>query len=257
MAARPPQGMLRTGALPGSCFVSGLGAADDERVAAAALVHGLKALGLLVAAMTPMALDGVFRAGRWTSAHLEHLGREGSFGLPGPALSPYVLPPAATPALAAQQAGLHIKGQAVVETYQVLATWADVIVVEGVGGLEVPLGPSLAVHDLVRHLALPLVLAIRPDENALQRVAGAMQRAQVAGVRVAGWIATGVTDEAAQVLPPLTAALGQPAMAALPLHAASGQAAARHLDLATLRASLALGPGGSFQESARTAAPRT
>lgn len=256
MAARPSQGMLRTGALPGSCFVSGLGASDDERIAATVLVHGLKALGLLVAAMTPMALDGVFQAGRWTSAHLEHLGREGSFGLPSPALSPYVLPPAATPALAAQQAGLHIKGQAVVETYQVLATWADVIVVEGVGGLEVPLGPSLAVHDVVRHLALPLVLAIRPDESALQRVAGGLHRARAAGVRVAGWIATGVSDESAQALPVLAAVLGQPAMAALPLHAASGQAAARHLDLAALRATLEVDSGASLLGAARAVAPR-
>lgn len=242
MADRQSLGLLRPGVLPGSCFVSGLGEVDDERIATAALVHAFKALGLLVAAMTPMALDGIFQAGRWTSEHLEYLGREGSFGLPGPALSPYVLPPAASPALAAQQAGLRIKGQAVVETYQVLSTWADVIVVEGVGGLGVELGPSLAVHDLVRRLSLPLILAIRPDDDALRRTANAMQLARAKGVRVAGWIATGVTEEAAQALPSLTAALGGPAMAQLPLHAASGKAASEHMDLAALQASLALGP---------------
>ena len=240
MALRRRQSSLRSHVLPGSCFVSGLDAIDDERIATVALVHGLRALGLRVAAMTPMVSDGVSQAGRWTSEHLDRLGREGSFDLPGPALSPYVLPPAPTPAQAAELAGLRIKGQAVVETYQILATWADVVVVEGVGGLAVRLGPSLAVHDLVRRLSLPLVLAIHPDPDSLRRAGFAKRVADSAGVRIAGWIATGMTIEASKSLPDLVAAMGAPALAELPTQATSGSAAAKHLDLTALQCALAV-----------------
>ena len=206
MRHRSPKGTRRT-VLPGSCFVSGLGADDGERIATAALIHGLRALGLRVAAMTPMVSDAVLQAGRWTSEHLDALGREGSFELPGPALSPYVLPSAPTPALAAELAGLHIKGQAVIETYDVLATWADVVVVEGVGGLAVRLGPSLAVHDIVRRLALPLVLAIHPDADAPERAMCAKGFASKVGVRIAGWIATDVGRSVDGALSALTTAM--------------------------------------------------
>jgi dethiobiotin synthetase len=250
MAYRFQKGAYRNPVLPGSCFVSGLGADDGERIATLAVIRGLRALGLRVAAMTPMVLDGVSRAGHWTSERLDVLGREGSFALPGRALSPYVLPPAPTPADAAIRAGLHIKSEAVVETYQVLATWADAIVVEGVGGLAVRLGPSLAVLNVVRRLALPLVLAIHPDTEAPRRAAAALCSARKAGVRIAGWIATGMgsdrgSDRDSDVpgtLAILTAMMGGQPIAELPLHADSGQAAVRHVELSMLRGALAVEP---------------
>lgn len=237
--------------LPGSCFVSGMGAKDDERLVTLAVVQALRRLGLRVAAMTPVAADAIRQAGGWTSPHLEHLGRAGSFGLPGPALSPYVLPAAATPVQAAQQAGLRVEAEAIVETYQVLSTWADAIVVEGVGGLCVPLGPSLAVHDVARRLSLPLVIALHADEDAPRRAQCALSLAEANGTQVVAWVATNVTREAAHVLPLLAECLGTPALGTLPGHARTADHAADCLDLQALQQALAV-PGRARSRATRT-----
>jgi dethiobiotin synthetase len=142
--------------------------------------------------------------------------------------------------LAAELAGLHIKGQAVLETYEVLATWADVVVVEGVGGLAVRLGPSLAVHDIVRRLALPLILAIHPDAHAPERAICAKGFANRVGVRIAGWIATDVGCSVGDSISALTTVMGGSAIAELPASAVSGQAAVKHVDLARLRGALSI-----------------
>lgn len=228
--------------LPGSCFVSGMDVGDNERLATLAMVQALRYLGLRVAAMTPLAVDGFEHAGSWTSPHLELLRRAGSFHFPAPALSPYVLPAASTPLLAAQEAGLQVDAEAVVETFQVLSTWADAIVVEGVGGLSVPLGPLLAVHDVARRLALPLVLALRADDGAPSRARRALALASAGGIEVAGWVATGITPNTADMVAVLADCVGMPALGALPPHARDGADAIAYIDLQAVQQALAVPP---------------
>lgn len=231
--------------LAGSCFVSGMAATDGEELGAIAIVHALRGLGLHVTAMTPLVRDAVRHAGRWTSPHLDRLARAGSFGLPGPVLSPYLFPPAPSPALAARQAGARVEPQAVVETYQVLSTWADAVVVQGAGGLEEHLGPSLAVHDIAARLGLPLVLTLRADGNAPHRAHRALALARANAVRLAGWLAVGVTSGSKGVMPVITNQLGMEPFGVLPAHLNEGEHAARHLDLQALRRALEL-PGDSM-----------
>jgi len=215
---------------PGSCFVSGMAPDDGEPLAVLALVHALRALGLTVTAMTPLVADATHHAGRWMSPSLDRLSRAGSFGLPAAALSPYVLPRAATPAQAVAQAGAHVEARAVAETYQVLSTWADVVVVEGVGGLDERLGPSLAVHGVAAHLDLPLVLALRPDPGAPKRAERALALAHEHRMRIAGWVATGVTPDGEGMLSLLRERLQMPLLGLLPMDARDGAQAAAHLD---------------------------
>ena len=54
-------------------------------------------------------------------------------------------------------------------------------VVEGVGGLLVPLGPDVDVRDLARALALPLVIAARPG---LGTISHTLLTLEAAGRRV-------------------------------------------------------------------------
>lgn len=183
--------------LQGSCFVTGMTDSDGERLVTLAIAHLLRRRGWRIAVMTPVAADGVKTNGRWTSAHLTGLRQACSFGLPTSALSPYLLPVAASPAEAARAAGLCVDAEVVVDTYQVLATWADAVLVEGAGGLTVPLGPTLRVDDVAARLGLPLVLALKVDAAAVTKAGQAMALAQARQLVLAGWVATGLAGGAA------------------------------------------------------------
>ncbi|MDB5875085.1 MAG: dethiobiotin synthase [Ramlibacter sp.] len=215
---------------------------DNEHLVTLAVVHALRGFGLHVAAMTPLVIDGAPQAGRWTSARLERLGLASSFRLPSPALSPYVLPPAATPLQAVQAAGLTLDVEAVIETYQVLSTWADAIVVEGVGGLAVPLGPGLCVHDVASRLDLPIVLALRDDGGVEERAERAIALAHAKSLDAIGWVATGVVAGSTRKLSALAHSLGLQCLGALPVQAHAGAAAATFLDSQALQCALGIVP---------------
>lgn len=185
----------------GSCFVTGMDHSDGESLVTLAISHLLRHRGWRIAVMTPAAADGVKKNGSWTSAHLTRLRQAGSFGLPTSALSPYLLPVAASPAEAARAAGLFLDPEAVVDTYQVLATWADAVMVEGVGGLTVPLGPALRVDDVAARLGLPLVIVLRADKAAEARAGQVMALVHARQLVLAGWVATGLDEEASVVTP--------------------------------------------------------
>ena len=70
--------------------------------------------------------------------------------------------PAVSPHLAAQLAGAALALEPLVAAARVAAAGADVLVVEGVGGLLVPLNAQHDVRDLAVALGLPLVIAARP-----------------------------------------------------------------------------------------------
>ncbi|HEY1566459.1 MAG TPA: dethiobiotin synthase, partial [Solirubrobacteraceae bacterium] len=65
-----------------------------------------------------------------------------------------------------------------------------VTVVEGVGGLLVPLGPDLDVRDLARVLGLALVIAARPGLGTINHTLLTLEAARAAGLTVAGVVLT-------------------------------------------------------------------
>ncbi|VTU24842.1 ATP-dependent dethiobiotin synthetase BioD 1 [Variovorax sp. PBL-H6] len=232
-------------ALPGSCFVSGMAAGDGEQLGALAVVLALRFLGLRVAAMTPLVADAVQQSGRWSSPRLECLGRASSFGVPPDVLSPYVLPPASSPSAAVQQAGARVEARAVVETYEVLSTWADAVVVAGVGGLDEPLGPALHVHEVAGRLALPLLLTLRADADAPRRARRALDLTRAHGVRLAGWVAMGDTPGNADMRSRVADVLGMAPLGVVPSDARASADAVAHLDLQALHRALGMRGGPS------------
>ena len=66
----------------------------------------------------------------------------------------------------------------------------SIAVVEGVGGLLVPLGPEADVRDLARDLGLPLVVAARPGLGTINHTLLTLEAARAAGLTVAGVVLT-------------------------------------------------------------------
>jgi len=105
-------------------------------------------------------------------------------------VAPLRFGPAVSPHLAAELAGEVVEAGAVEAAAAAAGRDADALVVEGVGGLLVPLTRGYAVRDLAVALGLPLLVAARPGLGTINHTLLTLEAAQVAGLRVAGVVLT-------------------------------------------------------------------
>ncbi len=73
-----------------------------------------------------------------------------------------------------------------------LAAHADVLVVEGVGGFCVPLGPDWDTADLATDLGLPVVLVVGLRLGCINHALLTAEAVRARGLRLVGWIGNAV-----------------------------------------------------------------
>jgi dethiobiotin synthetase len=95
------------------------------------------------------------------------------------------------PAVAAGLEGVAIEPQALVRQYRNLCAGTDVSLVEGAGGLLVPLTRGYLMADLARDLGLPLLVVARPGLGTLNHTALTVEAARHRGLDVAGLVISG------------------------------------------------------------------
>jgi dethiobiotin synthetase len=91
--------------------------------------------------------------------------------------------PPVSPHLAAELAGRPLDPQALLANARAAAEGNDVVVVEGVGGLLVPLTRDYTVRDLARAVGLPVVVAARPSLGTINHVRLTLEAASGLDVR--------------------------------------------------------------------------
>jgi dethiobiotin synthetase len=69
------------------------------------------------------------------------------------------------------------------------------VLVEGIGGLLVPLRTNCSVRDLVKNLRLPLLIVARPGLGTLNHTALTVEAARAAGIKVLGVILNGASGD--------------------------------------------------------------
>ena len=103
-------------------------------------------------------------------------------------VAPVRFGPAVSPHLAASLAGRTIDVPALIA--RVLAIRADAVVVEGVGGLLVPLAPGWDLRAYARELGLPVVIAARPGLGTINHTLLTLEAARAAGLDVRAVVLT-------------------------------------------------------------------
>lgn len=176
--------------MPGrGVFVAGTDTGIGKTLVACALLRGLAAQGLLVSGMKPVAAGATRRRGVWYHDDVERLRAAANVDAPREQVNPYCFAPPIAPHVAAGEVGVSIRMAVIACNYARLAARADVVVVEGVGGLLVPLSSRLSAADIPRRLDLPVVLVVGMRLGCLNHALLTLEAAQARGLRLAGWIA--------------------------------------------------------------------
>jgi dethiobiotin synthetase len=103
-------------------------------------------------------------------------------------VSPIRLKPAASPYQAAKMENSPINIDIIVQSFQTLANNYENMLVEGVGGLLVPITEDYMVSDLARDLGLPLIVVARNALGTLNHTLLTLRVAKQEGVPVQGVI---------------------------------------------------------------------
>jgi dethiobiotin synthetase len=125
-------------------------------------------------------------------------------------VAPYRFPEPLAPALAAERAGTVIDPTRIAAACAKLRRGKDLLLVEGAGGLMVPLRGGFLVADLARQLALPLLVVARPALGTLNHTLLTVFAARAMELPLAGFMVNrmpGQPDVAEREAPHLLASL--------------------------------------------------
>jgi dethiobiotin synthetase len=173
--------------LPG-LFVTGTGTGVGKSVLAGAIVAALRSRGTDVVPRKPV-LTGLDEPSDpdWPHDH-ELLARAAGCDPAEVVLHGYG--PAVSPHLAAALAGRPVPRRPLAAALLGAAGAGQVLVVEGVGGLLVPLSDGYDVRDLAADLGLPLVIAAQPGLGTINHTLLTLEAARAAGLPVAAVVLT-------------------------------------------------------------------
>jgi len=168
-------------------FVTGTDTGVGKTVVAAAICAALRARGERVAAFKPVVtgLDEPVDPA-WPPDH--ELLAAATGGAPEQ-VAPYRFGPAASPHLAAELSRQWIHPPTLLAAAR-LAGEAGPLIVEGVGGLLVPLTADYAVADFAAELGLPLVVVARPGLGTINHTLLTLEAARTRELRVAAVVMT-------------------------------------------------------------------
>ena len=121
--------------------------------------------------------------------------RQGSKLIDYEIINPYSFSPAIAPHIAAAQAGEEINIEKIVAQFKALQTQADYVVVEGVGGWQVPLNNEESVADLAVALKLPVILVVGLRLGCINHALLSAESISQSGCTLAGWIANSLNTD--------------------------------------------------------------
>lgn len=173
-------------------FITGSDTGCGKTEIALALMRLLRERGHRVLGMKPVAAGAKPSGEGPRNEDALRLQDAGSLAVPYELINPYAFEPPVAPHIAATEAGVEIRPEAIRNCYQALAEFSDWVVVEGVGGWRVPLGPGLEVSDLPRLLGIPTVLVVGLRLGCLNHALLSADSIMERGGGFAGWVANQV-----------------------------------------------------------------
>lgn len=164
------------------CFVTGTDTGVGKTVAACAIVRGLRDQGIDTGVMKPIE-TGVGPAGPLDALELEQAAKSSdSLDLICP--QRFALPTA--PSVAARAEGRIVDLEALDDAFRSLQARHDFLVVEGAGGLLVPIASGLSMADLATRWELPLVIVARANLGTINHTLLTLEAARARGARLRG-----------------------------------------------------------------------
>jgi dethiobiotin synthetase len=177
-------------------FITGTDTDVGKTLICCALLHGFAGLGHRVVGFKPVASGCDDNGHNDDAMRLRAAGNvQASYGQ----INPYCFAQAVAPHLAAKFVGIDINLDRITQSYRELAAQADVVIVEGAGGYQVPLNGHQNIADLAMQLELPVILVVGMRLGCINHALLTAESISASGLRLAGWVANVVDGQMAML----------------------------------------------------------
>ena len=167
-------------------FITGTDTGVGKTVVAAGLAAWRKAHGGDVGVMKPIATGGVQRDDRLVSSDALLLSHAAGVDDPWSLINPVCYRDPLAPYAASLKVHQPVDWSRIRQAFHVLTMRHPFLIIEGIGGLLVPLSRRRTVVDLIRMLHLPVLIVARLRLGTLNHTLLTVETASRAGVRVVG-----------------------------------------------------------------------
>lgn len=178
---------MTSGNIPHGVFVTGTDTGVGKTFVAAALLRSLCGAGRRAVGMKPVAAG--IESGSEVNADVAALAQAGNVDAPLADRNPHAFAAPIAPHLAARAQGATIDIGVIESAYRRLAAVADVVVVEGAGGVLVPLDERRDMLDIASALGLPVLLVVGMRLGCVNHALLSAWAIRARGLTLAGWVA--------------------------------------------------------------------
>ena len=167
-------------------FITGTDTEVGKTVVAAGLALALRDAGLDVGVMKPAVTGCRSRRGTLISDDVEYLIGACGCGDERELVSPYMLREPLAPEVAAEIEDVRIDIRTMIRAFRALRRRHEVLIVEGAGGLFVPIKKKYFMADLIASLSVPMIAVARPGLGTINHTLLSCEVARARGLDVAG-----------------------------------------------------------------------
>lgn len=172
-----------------SFFVAGTDTGVGKTWVTCRLLRQLREGGVNAAGMKPVASGAEMVGGALVNADVAAITRAHEGGFDSALVNQYLYRPAIAPHIAAARCGEAIDAARIQRQYRRLGGQADMVIVEGAGGLLTPLNAHESMLDLARLLGLPVVLVVAVRLGCINHALLSQAALAAAGVELRAWVA--------------------------------------------------------------------
>ncbi len=167
-------------------FITGSDTGVGKTVVAGAVAAAVKTQGLDVGIMKPISTGAREIGGKLVSDDARYLKEIVGSKDDDDLINPLRFRPALAPTLAASENGITIDLEKVWKSFEELKDKHDFVVVEGIGGLMVPIGEKLLVADMALKMDLAIVIVCKHSLGSINHTLLTVECAKGRGLRVKG-----------------------------------------------------------------------
>ena len=183
--------------IPSGFFITGTDTGVGKTVIAGAIAAYMRSKGVSVGVMKPAETGCRERSGELFPKDAAFLKKaSGSDDMLG-AICPYRFAEPLAPAIAAKLAGKDIDHRLILKIYRAIARGCDTVIVEGAGGLMVPLTGKYLYLDLAAEMGLPVVIVGRAGLGTINHTLLTLHAARERNVDIYGIILNQTTPRPA------------------------------------------------------------
>ncbi len=174
-------------------FVTGTDTGVGKTLVAAGIAGAMRRDGIDVGVMKPVA-TGIPRKDGFKSSDAELLAKMAGSTDAEDEINPIFLPLEASPLAASRILNMDIKVEKIFSAFKRLTDKHEFVIVEGIGGVMVPIKENYFVVDMIKEMNLPVLIVSRAALGTLNHTLLTVRACKEYDLNVVGIVVNGVRD---------------------------------------------------------------